>query len=67
MHCLINVKIIFDYIKNNKMTKTEFCKKCKTSVSTFNRIVAEKNAKLISLYRIAKTINIHICKLFLLQ
>lgn len=65
MHCSINVKIIVDYIKNNNMTKTAFCKTCKISVSTLNRVLAGENVKLISLAKIAKAINIQLYKLFL--
>lgn len=51
-------------MQNNKMSKTKFCKVCKIGISTFNRIMNNKNFNLISLFKIAKTINVRICELF---
>ncbi len=64
MNNLINIEIINTYIKENKLTKTGFCKKCKVGLSTFNKIISGKNFNLIFLFRIAKTMKIGIAELF---
>lgn len=64
MEGAVNTTIIDSYIKANNLSKTQFCKLCKISVSTLNRIMTNNNFNLISLFRIAKTMDVHICKLF---
>lgn len=39
----INVEIINEYIKANNLSKTEFCKQCKISASTFYRLMQGKD------------------------
>lgn len=51
---LLNTKMITDYITTNHLTKREFCKQCKISITTFYRIMKGKNFNLIALFRIAK-------------
>lgn len=64
MNNYVDTIAIEKYMNENKLSKTKFCKTCKISISTFNRIIAGKNIKLIALFRIAKIMNINICKLF---
>ena len=61
----LNVKIIEEYIKANKLTIKNFCMQCNISVSTFYRIIHGKDFNLLSLFRIAKTINLQIHKFFI--
>ena len=60
-----NLKLIKNYIKENQLTKTEFCKRCKIHISVLNKIfVNQTNFRYIALFKIAKELNIHIAKLF---
>ncbi len=60
----VNVSKIKSYIKENGLTKTEFCKKCEISISAFNRVLTGMNGKLNTLFKIAKEMKIHIHELF---
>ncbi len=60
----LNVQIIEEYIKTNNLTKKDFCKQCNISVSTFYRIMHGKDFNLLSLFRIAKNMNVPIHKFF---
>ncbi len=57
---IVNTKLISDYIKNNNLTKKEFCKQCNISKSTFYKIMAGKNYYLIALFKIAKKMGVKI-------
>lgn len=65
MNNAVNTKMIYDYIKDNNLSKTEFCKLCKIGVSTLNRIMTNNNFNLISIFRIAKTMRVKVCELFI--
>lgn len=57
--------LITNYMNVNNLNKTSFCKLCKISLSTFNKIMEGKNNYgIISLFKIAKVLKIHICDLF---
>ncbi|MDE6585193.1 MAG: helix-turn-helix domain-containing protein [Clostridia bacterium] len=58
MNNKLNTKLILDYIKNNNLTKKEFCRKCKISTSTLYKIINEKDFQLIALFKIAKIMNL---------
>ena len=61
----LNIFIITKYIKENKLTIKQFCAICKLSYNTLRKIVkAQKNITTSSLYKIAKTLNIELYKLF---
>lgn len=61
----INVEVINNYIKENKLTKNKFCKTCKISLSTLNKILNNKeNFRIIALFKIAKVLNIKFCEIF---
>lgn len=53
-----NTQIISDYIKKNNLTQKDFCNKCNISINTYKKIITGKNFRLLSLYKIAKVINI---------
>ncbi len=60
----LNVEIIEEYIKTNNLTIKDFCKQCNISISTFYRIMHGKDFNLLSLFRIAKKINVPIHEFF---
>lgn len=65
MKNLVNTKIIKDYLKENKLTKEKFCKKCKICPETLNRILDNKsNVSLVSLFKIAVQMNVNFQELF---
>ena len=60
----LNINLIFDYIKNNNLTKTEFCRKCKISTSTFYKIVNGKDFKVVALFKMAKIMKLEPYRFF---
>ena len=60
----INVEIITDYISANRLTKKEFCEKCKIGISTLYSIFKQKNVDVLSLFKIAKAINVPLYRFF---
>lgn len=65
MENAVNTAIIDSFIKANNLSKTKFCKLCKISVYTFNKIMTNQDFDMINLFRVAKTMNVHICKLLI--
>lgn len=62
---MIKTELIINYLNKEKLSKTAFCKKCKISYSTLNKILNnEENYNLIALFKIAKILNIRICEIF---
>ncbi|MBE7075096.1 MAG: helix-turn-helix transcriptional regulator [Clostridiales bacterium] len=60
----VNINKINKFIKDNKLTKTQFCKQCGISKSTLYVILKEKgNFFLTSLYKIAIGMNCHLVDL----
>ena len=64
MYDKLNTKLIFDYIKNNNLTKTKFCRQCKISTSTFYKIISGKDFRLIALIKMAKIMNLKLSQFF---
>lgn len=64
MKDLVNTQLIKNYINDNKLTKTAFCKRCKISIGTLNRIFSEKNVDIRAIFKIARIMNKNICDLF---
>lgn len=64
MQWIFKKEIIEEYISANKLTKKEFCKQCGISISTFYRIMNGKDYYVISLYRIAKKLNMRLNDFF---
>ncbi len=60
----LNVKLIEKYIKTNNLSIKNFCKQCNISTSTFYRIMQGKDFNLLSLFRIAKNMNLPIHEFF---
>ncbi len=59
----VKTALINSYIKANNLSKTKFCKLCKISVYTFNKIMTNQDFDMVNLFRIAKIMGVHICKL----
>ena len=64
MNFNLNKKLIDDYIKNNNLTVTKFCKLCHISPCTYRRIINNEDFRVIALFRIARVLDIKICELF---
>ena len=60
MNDLIRTELIENYISENGLSKTQFCKLCKISVSTLNRVLNGENVNLTSIFRIAKTMKVEL-------
>lgn len=61
----LKTEIIENYIKENNLTKTEFCRGCKVSLYLFNKIMkGYLNFDVRILLRIARLIKIEVYKLF---
>ena len=64
MNYKINLRLFEDFMITHNITKSKFCKLCNIQVSTYNRIVANKNFKIVALFKISKVIKVHVCKMF---
>ena len=65
MESSINVNKIYAYLKENDISKTEFCKKCKISPETFNALINNsKNTQLKAVFKIAREMKCSIPYLF---
>lgn len=57
----INVNLIKNYLKENKMSKTKFCKLCGINFSTLNKILNnQKDFRVNALFKIAKVLNLQV-------
>ena len=62
---MIKTEIIENYMKEHNLSKTKFCKICKISPSTFNKIMAnDRNFGLIALFKIARVMEIYVHLMF---
>ncbi len=65
MSPIFKTELIDNYMIENKLSKNRFCKLCKISISTLNKIFAhDDNIGTIALFKIARTLSIRICELF---
>ncbi len=65
MENLIKAKVIDKFMKENKMSKSKFCKLCKISLSSFNKLMSGSlNFGIIILFKIAKMLKIEVYELF---
>lgn len=63
---IFNLETIKNYMRDNNLTKTKFCKLSKISVKTFNKILNQQaNFRSIAVFRISKTMKIPVHLLFL--
>ncbi len=64
MNFKIHTELIANYMVENHLTKTEFCKQCGISTNSLNKILKQENCNLSSLFKVAKTLGIPIYRLF---
>ncbi len=65
MQKIIKTEIIAGYISEKGYSKREFCKRCKISYSTLQKIMAQNCAFPISaLFKIARETGKRVCELF---
>lgn len=65
MEKIMKIEMIEDFMTQNKLSKTKFCKICKISVSTLNKILNNQtNVGIVALFKICRVMKIQICNLF---
>lgn len=65
MKQLINKEMIINYLRDNKLSKLKFCKTCNISYQSLIRILeGDSKVKLITVYKICKTINVELKEIF---
>jgi predicted transcriptional regulator len=57
-------EIIDNYLKDNKISKTRFCKLCSISPYTLKKILNNENYEISALFKIAKVIEIQVYQMF---
>ena len=58
-------ELIENFIKENNLSKSKFCKMCKISQSTLNKIMTNnENFKIIALFKIARVLKIQVFEMF---
>ena len=66
MEAKINTKLIDDYIKDNNLSKKEFCKLCGISQQILRKILRnQQNFYMTALFKVARTFKLHIHELFI--
>lgn len=62
---LYNVKLIEDFMKENRITKTEFCKRCGLDLGTLDRVLlGHVNMRVQALIKLSEYMQVPIEKLF---
>ena len=65
MKNMIKVEIIEKFMLENNISKTKFCKMCKISPSTLNKIMTnDDNFGIIALFKIARVIKVQVYQMF---
>ena len=55
----VNIELITNYLKENNLSKTKFCKVCNVSIKTLNKILSGNlNFIIHLLFRIVNVLNI---------
>ena len=61
----IKTELIENFIKENNLSKCKFCKMCKISQSTLNKIITNnENFRIIALFKIARVLKIQVFEMF---
>ena len=61
----IKTELIENFIKENNLSKSKFCKMCKISQSTLNKIITNsENFKIIAIFKIARVLKIQVFEMF---
>jgi len=63
---LINAKLITDYMKENKLSKAAFAKKCHIGISSLNNILTNNlNIGIKALFKVSRILNIRMNDMFI--
>ena len=58
-------ELIENFRKDNNLSKSKFCKLCKISQSTLNKIMTNsENFRIIALFKIARVLKIQVYQMF---
>ena len=61
----IKTVLIENFIKDNNLSKSKFCKMCKISQSTLDKIMTNsENFRIIALFKIARVLKIQVYQMF---
>lgn len=61
----IKISMIENYIKENNLSKNEFCRLCRISPNTLYKIINnDSNMKIIAIIKIARVINVQLFQMF---
>lgn len=61
----IKTELIENFIKDNNLSKSKFCKMCKISQSTLDKIMtSNENFRIIALFKIARVLKIEVYQIF---
>ncbi len=61
----IKTEIIENFLIEKKLSRSKFCKICKISPATLQKIMANKyNFRITALFRIARVMGIEFCEIF---
>lgn len=61
----IKTELIENFIKDNNLSKSKFCKMCQISQSTLDKIMTNgENFKIIALFKIARVLKIQVFEIF---
>lgn len=64
MNEYVNTDKIIKYMKDKNLTETEFCKRCKISVSTLEKIFNSNESDIMTLYKIAQGMKVDLCFMY---
>ncbi len=57
-------EIIENYLKENKISKTKFCRLCGINPCTLQRVMNNENYKINALFKIARVVKIQVYEMF---
>ena len=64
MEKLVKTELIEQYLKENNISKTKFCKMCKISPSTLTKIMNNQNVRMTAIFRVTRAMGIYIHQIF---
>lgn len=65
MKKIIKTEVIENYLKDNKLSKTKFCKMCKISLSTFHKAMSNNlNFGIVAMFKMARVMRVELKELF---
>lgn len=65
MKNIIKTELIENFVKKNNLSKCKFCKMCKISQSTLDKIMTNsENFRIIALFKIARVLKIQVFEMF---